>query len=549
MQKFVFYSAFCILHSALVFVTPCAAQRPRVPGGLKQIAFALHDLPDRAYGQQTDAFRRLLFEFGFQPLKDFDQLRGAEPSKSLLIVLGDPQCLSRDHFPNGLQSFVQQGGAVLIATDKETGGEAEQILNELARVRVTGETLICRRRNAADVYCDSEYCPIVQPAAASAALMRSTAVPEALATLVGAGGRPDLFRNPRPDRPALRVATNAPSRLKTSGWWLPGGIHRLANLSRFCEDVERAVRPLGLSMHPGKKPEEPREEPLFAVGGTLGQGRVLVLADHSIFINRMILPRDNGNLEFSANCLHWLRGGVTKPLEVLHAANNPQDVEKLTGQRDQVLFWDDGTIRRDFDVPLKAVPIKPSLDMAPAVVAALDRAVTRMEDEDVFNRTLRERMEEMPGGRSLVARNAVYALTLAAILLLGYLFLWRGRHRHESAVPLLAHAVSQHEPKASLLEQRRRALLRSDNVWEMAHQLARQYFESAGIPLTGNAAPRVATRGSWRQRWRVRRRVARLWELARGQAPARIAPAALNRWLRELEELKTALANGTIQLT
>ena len=34
-------------------------------------------------------------------------------------------------------------------------------------------------------------------------------------------------------------------------------------------------------------------EPLpFAVGGTMGKGRILVVADHSIFINGMMLPSD-----------------------------------------------------------------------------------------------------------------------------------------------------------------------------------------------------------------------------------------------------------------
>ncbi len=73
------------------------------------------DLDPIPYGQRTDAFRRLLYEFKFQPLKTFAQLQ-AKPSESVLIVLGDPSCLSMDHFPEGLRSFVQQGGAVLIAT-------------------------------------------------------------------------------------------------------------------------------------------------------------------------------------------------------------------------------------------------------------------------------------------------------------------------------------------------------------------------------------------------------------------------------------------------
>jgi hypothetical protein len=522
----------------LCLVSPCAAQRAQVPGRLNRIDLPLHEWnPPLPYGQRTDVFRRLLFEFRFQPLPDFAQLQ-TNPSESLLIVLGDPSCLSRHNFPNGLKSFVEQGGATLIATDKETAGETQENLSALAGVTLNGELLTCKRPDADSCYFNSEYCPFVGPDVNFAAFKNLTNMFGTLAPLIDPGGLLALFRNPHPNRPDLRVATNTPSYLrKVRGLWPPGGICSLAHLPASCASADHYFSDSSLP-----------DAPLFAVGGTLGKGRVLVLADHSIFINRMILPRDNDNLEFAINCLHWLRGGVPAPRELLHAANDPQAAKKLLGQRDKVLLWDDGTIRKDFEVPLMTAPIKPSLDMAPAVVAALDRAVTRMEDENVFNRTLRERMEEMSGGRSRVVRNVVYALTLAAILLLGYLFLWRGRHRPESAVPLLAHAVSQHEPKASLLEQRRRALLRSDNVWEMAHQLARQYFESAGIPLSGNAAPRVAMQGSWWQRWRIRRRVARLWQLARGEAPARIPPATLNRWLRDLEELKTDLANGTIIL-
>jgi hypothetical protein len=331
---------------------------------------------------------------------------------------------------------------------------------------------------------------------------------------------------------------------------LPGGIHRLAYLPLACEEEARFLGYRGSPSSPEKKPESP-QRPLFAVGGTVGKGRVLVLADHSLFINRMILPPDNGNLEFAANCLHWLRGGISTPAEALRAMRGSQTPEKLLGQRDKVLLWDDGTIPTDFAPPPKVTPIKPPLDMEmePAAVAALDRNVTRMEEENVFNRHLRDRIEAMPGGWPRVARTTVYVLTLALALLLGYLFLWRGRHRPEPAVPLLAHAVSRHEPSASLLEQRRRALLRSGNVWETAHQLVRQYFETAGIPLNGDSPPRVRVQGGWWQRQRVGRRVARLWRLARGEAPILTSPAALKRWLRELEELKTALANGTIQLT
>ena len=54
---------------------------------------------------------------------------------------------------------------------------------------------------------------------------------------------------------------------------------------------------------------------------------MLVLADHSIFINRMILPRDTGNLEFTANCLHWLRGGAMSTADLIEATKGRGGLE------------------------------------------------------------------------------------------------------------------------------------------------------------------------------------------------------------------------------
>jgi hypothetical protein len=495
------------------------------------------------YEQRTDAFRRLLFEFRFQPLRTFAELQ-EDPSESLFILLGNPRGLSNRYFPDGLRSFVERGGAALIATDMKTGGKAGENLRKLAGVAVTGETLVVRGQSYINLsrqdflYNNSEYCPFVEPIEGSNVL-------GAVTNLVGLGSGLDLFRrSPYLAQSRLqKVATNAPSRLVTSRWLLPGGIHRLAKLSILCQD---------------DKIQEPHfvdeNGPLFAVGGTVGKGRVLVLADHSIFINRMILPRDNDNLEFTAKCLHWLRGDVATPMEALHAARSQagsgNEIMTLGGQRNKVLFWDDGEIRGDFEVPLKRMPAPPALPSEPAIVAAIDKTIAKLEESDSFNRTLLEQIDGMPGGREGVVRKAVYLLTLAALLLLSYRFLWRTRHRPELAAPSLTKALREHEPKMSLLDQRRHALLRLGNVWEMGHRLARECFESAGVALTSASPPGVtlAQGGRW-QRWRINRRVARLWRLARGDAPAPLSPVALKHRLRELEELKTALANGTIELT
>jgi hypothetical protein len=538
---------FCVFPLGLLVlaaVSPCIAQRPQVPGGPKQIAIS--------FDPRTDAFRRLLFELAFQPLPDFDALR-ANPSESLFIMLGDPRCLSKAKFPEGLRSFVEQGGAVLIATDRKTGGQAGENLSQLAGVTVTGEKLVIRENVKQEyirlssqhiIYNNSGYCPYLVP-------LEDSNVFGTVAALAGAGGRPELFRRyPHLEQPLLQVAANAPSRLVKSGWWLPPGIGRLAKLSQLCEDEK-------IDLDPSGDPEEhhfvDEKGPLFAVGGTVGQGRALVLADHSLFINRMILPRDNDNLEFAANCLHWLRGDVSTPLEALRAvhslAEHGNEMISLAGQRTKVLLWDDGVIYKDFEVPLKKIPAPPPLPSEPAIVAAIDKTIAKLEDNDAFNRALLDHIDSLPGGRERVVRSALILLTWAALLFLGYRFLWRARHRPELAVPLLAKALREHEPNVPLLDQRRRALLRLGNVWEMGHRLARDCFESAGVALTGAAPPCVVMvqGGRW-QRWRANRRVARLWRLARGDAPAPLSPIALQHRLRELEELQSALANGTIEL-
>src|SRR5690348_15957494 len=61
--------------------------------------------PDDAIpiGQRTDAFRRLLFEFHFTPIRSAEDLL-AKPDKSILIVLGDLGPLANEQSPQGLAS-------------------------------------------------------------------------------------------------------------------------------------------------------------------------------------------------------------------------------------------------------------------------------------------------------------------------------------------------------------------------------------------------------------------------------------------------------------
>src|SRR5262249_18482707 len=107
----------------------------------------------------------------------------------------------------------------------------------------------------------------------------------------------------------------------------------------------------------------------FAVAGKVGKGRLVVLADHSVFIDIMLATKENGNAAFAENCVGWLAEG-----------RQP---------RDRVLFYEEGTIRTKFDVlPVRDVPI----DLPPPekLVPLMDRFLADAERSDTFDRILRD---------------------------------------------------------------------------------------------------------------------------------------------------------------
>src|SRR5262249_7390882 len=136
-------------------------------------------------------------------------------------------------------------------------------LSNLAGVGIDGDTFVLDRLE--ETYQGKDYCPCLW------------AHPNA---------QPNLLAR-------YRVATNVPSCLRLTGENLPV----LVDLPPRCpSELGWGDRGLGLRGLP------------FMVGGDVGAGRVLVAADHSIFINEMMLPDEIQNVEFSENCIRYLIG-------------------------------------------------------------------------------------------------------------------------------------------------------------------------------------------------------------------------------------------------
>jgi hypothetical protein len=470
-------------------------------GAPPALAQATGDASQR-FAFETHVFRRMLFDQRLEPLANFQQLR-ERPEKSLLIILGKTDPLNLENLPDGLADFVARGGAALVATDQPPDRQAQDMLEQAAVVRVMPQVLSGPDSETA-LYRGKAFCPFLVPIR---------------------GAEPDLFHGQRLDPTAeIRVATNVPTWLGVVKPGLPANIQPLAMLP---PGSSPEPSPGGM---PGQRNQGPLQRfrrifdrgPLFAVGGAVGDGRILVLADHSIFINQMMLPADTGNVEFTYNALEWLCDGK---------------------QRTRVLLVQDGVLRTDLDVPLKDVPLPQE-----AVAVTVDHVLTHLERENTLNRKAWEWLLGRSGGSTdRIARWALEALTIALLVYAAYRVTVRSRHRLDTTVPLLAHATAGHTPAVPLLQQRYEAALRAGNLWETAHHLARQWFAAVAPAASGPHPPRLAVRGSWWQRFRVRRRFARLWRLAHATDPVPVGRRRLRRLLGDLDALKAALADGTLQ--
>jgi hypothetical protein len=442
----------------------------------------------------TEIFRKALDLLHFKPVKDFAALN---PEDCILIMLGDTRRLTE--VPGGLTHFLQQGGAALIASDKPMQPAAKTALADATGVWITGFTW-SQSTNLAVCYRNKDFCPFVQPF----------------------GPQSNLRFLQHPTQPRyLQVATNLPSTL--DGGALPGGVKPFAKLPDTT-----------LFWAPRSQPENIWVW-VFGVAGGVGNGRVIVVADHSIFINEMMKPTDNGNVEFTTNCLMYLRGEH--------------------GQRKHVLFVDDGEIYESFAVG----PKSPATERLDGLLDAANKGLNSWQDrlneidrEDGFNKGLWDfaGLNDRRRLQSLIVR--LLALATLGLLIYGcYRLGIASRYRREAALPSLPRAARQQQPRGSLLDLRHEGLLDAANIWETGRQLARDAFEAGGVPApVPYHEPAVTFQGvGWWQRFHWRRRIVQLWRLAFHHKPAPLAPHAIHSLVAELEQLKAGLKRGTIQVT
>jgi len=433
----------------------------------------------RAMAPHTHIFRKLLHKAGCKPLTSVRELNNNDPEDCVLILLGDTSILGSTMME--YSSFIRQGGAVLVATDRRVSLAAFEIL-------VTGESVEIPE-NSPFAYKRSVECITVLPT--------------------------------RKDWPIFqgldRVVTNRPSYL----YRIQPDSPKLPTWASFPEESSRVP-------DRGRNLLRSAPNPLpFAAADTFGKGRLLVLADHSVFINAMLWQRDIDNLEFTEKCIQWL-------------------TDREDGRRTHVLFMDEGFPKSDFDVPMKEPPLPP----LESVVQAINRGLRGMEEENRFNVMLADTFGSMERAKVLQLLAAVLTIGLVVFCVVR---LMHARHRLEAGVPLLNTGLKQLVSAASLVDQRQRSMIREGNFWEAARALARQAFTGVLASQNGSAGkkttriprllPPFHVRGSWKQR---KRQVRWLWKLAYGDEPIAVSARKLVEVTALVEQFHKALADGLV---
>ena len=437
-----------------------------------------------------------MFDEQLRALKDFGDLK-EDPETKILIILGD-----LDELPKGLLKFVEDGGAVLIASDrKPRSARAGELLQTLAGVSIHPHTLLCHEQESC--YRQLQSFPFVVP------------IP---------GAQPALFAD------SQKVATNVPSCLVVER--RERSIRPLATLPASCA----FVTPDGLLGVPG------RQLPLFAVAGEVGRGRVLVMADHSVFINEMMLRPDTGNFEFASSAVVWLHEN--------HA-------------RTKVLFVEEGKIKTKFDIPLKSLNIPPEevarilFEKRNEILVMANNALVGLEDRAAFDNGVMNLFDRAGFPASRLGRYAFVALTIALGLYALYRVGIRSGFRHDLTAPMLPIVLDRNLPVAALAEQRHLTLLARGNLTEPAMHLARQWFASLGVEGFDGPMPTLDAEGGWWQRRRLTGQLREAWKLAAGQKVWNlvsgqrgwITPRRLKAIERTLSELRAAHERGEWRLS
>jgi hypothetical protein len=425
-----------------------------------------------------DLFRALLGQRGLKPIDNMEDL-SAEPGKNILIVLGNASKVD----PEQVADFLSRGGRVLLASDQRTSW------GPLA-VEISGNRILAR--SPRDVYRGNSECPKVEPEPGTQ-LPLFTGLHQGVAT-----NRPsELFADPPGE-----ILARYPATCLELSW--SGPPHRIPPEAAFA--FSREYRP---------------------------NGRLLALADHSVFINVMMVPTDNDNLRFAENTLDWL----------------------TAGGRTGCLVLEDGVPQTKFDVEWKDGPPLDWKDVAkllmhhPEIIPPVVNAVADAAEQGGPHGSLLEQMQQQrwldEAAGNVIPRS--FRLRLLLLTVMAGLLLWgltRAAGARFRAGPRPGPEVAG-AAGARLLNRRLEAPLRDEDWSEVARARVRQGLAELGVDPAAapDRPPAVEAAGGRGERRRVEKALGELWAVAFG-GPQRLTAQRWADLAARLDDLVRSARRG-----
>lgn len=424
----------------------------------------LKDLPKiNRFG--LDGFRLMLQQRGLQATQT--QLGTAldQPGGTVAIILGDLKTVTRIRVQ--LEDFVDNGGALLIASDLRAM-DVDNVPIHGAWIKDTPSLSKAERKSLG--YQELEDCPIIS--------------------------RFDRKKFPRLFFGVKEVVANRPGEVDCQNnvqqiAWLPS-----------------------------------RRKPPFMVTYHQNDGRMLLIADHSIFINEMLVHGDNAR--FANNVIGWLSS---------------------EGKRTKLVLINDGQVLPDwsFGATPPAVPLNTllravqrgglrGLPIGDSVVPIVNESVARYQRENRFNEDVPKLLHFLFGYR--LVRTAMLIMTALLLVTIVRWFVTRSRPRRWLS--------SQDWTKPS--EPKMVAAVRGKHYLPYMRTLVREFFLESGVSHLDQKTQPVADvkdRGGTR---RIARQVEDLWLIATEQKLWKMSAKEFDETLVTLRELRQLQLAGDLRL-
>ncbi len=439
----------------------------------------------------SEYFRFFLYLNSLKPLSNFTDAVNS-PHDTVLVCVGDVRWINQESKGELFEKFVRAGGSVLIATDSQCVGNHAESWESRFGVKISGNLLTADPKDCSGML---EGRPFAKPRRRPLFDANRDSPFVMFKDLQAAGPK--------------AVATDLPSEMTVAPLRPPG--MTVTQLAGYPD----TARPINAALARDDRGNN------FAVSLQVngGSGRVLVVADHSVFVNGQMKANKNeetkkldpltGNIPFTNQMIEWLKGPAKS--------------------RTRCLFMQDGVPMTEFARQGQAAsntmppipPIAPDR-LANMLLSQADPMIAHLQDQarpnDVLNRWL---------GPSLIRRGFLILVSLILLWMIWNRVSGATRSEDRSRWASLA-TLGGLLPKGSTNKRKRADLIDTGNVYEAARWRVRDRFDRlGGQPTEAGHMPPFLMADQSRQSVGLEQQVRRLWNIGYGPRPV---PVPIHLW-------------------